>query len=102
MTVYDRLLNSLQRLLEKKAMTMAINRLTNKQSNAWKYPPLIKIETDDSEEEEPSPMKKAAHRHFKVSEPGTGPILNHPLNNDVGLDRKSIETFINELMSSSK
>ena len=101
-TAADKLLNALQLLLEKRAMTMAINQLTREQGNAWKYPPLIKVESENSNEEEPSPMKKAAHRHFEVSEPGTGPILNHPLNIDMGVDRKTIESLINELMSSAK
>ena len=104
----DKLLNTLKLLLERRAIRMAINQvLATEQgkSTNWIYPPLNKIKSEGSEEEEPdeSPMKKAARKHFKISEPGTGPILNHPLKIiDTGLDRDTIETLIDELMSTAK
>ena len=104
----DKLLNTLQRLLERKAITMALKQvLATKQgkNTNWVYPPLNKVKSESSEEEKPdgSPMEKAARRHFEMSEPGTGPILNHPLDiTDTGLDHKIMETLINELMSSAK
>ena len=106
----DKLLNALQLLLERRAMRMAFNQVLaaeqGKSAN-WVYPPLIsKVKSEGSEEREPddeSPMKKAAHKHFKISEPGTGPILNHPLDiTDTGLDRDTIDTLINELLSTDK
>ena len=71
----------------------------------WIYPPLNNVKSEGSEEEESdeSPMKKAARKHFKVSEPDTGPILNHPLKIiDTGLDKDTIETLIKELLSTAE
>ena len=108
MTATDKLLNTLQHLLERKAMKMALKQvLATKQgkSTNWVYPPLNKVKSEGSEEERPdeSPMQKAARKHFKISEPGTGPVLNHPLDiSDTGLDSRIVETLINELMSSAK
>ena len=73
----------------------------------WVYRPLLsKVKSEGSEGGEPDdeyPMKKAVRKHFKVSKPGTGPILNHPLDiSDTGLDRDTIEALINELLSTDK
>ena len=110
-TLNDDLLRTLQHLLERKAARMLISQVLateqgGKRAN-WMYPPLSKVESEDSEGEESdsgSPMKKAARKHFEVSKPGTGPILNHPLDNsDTGLDRDTIiETLIKKLISKTK
>ena len=101
-SVTDKLLDKLQLLLEKRAMTMAINKvLATKEDKTWQYPPqLIQAESNKSKGE--TPMKKAARRHFKVSEPGTGPILNLPQSHRMGSDRETMEILLGELMSAVK
>jgi hypothetical protein len=107
----EKLLNTLRLLLERRAMRTVINQvLASEQgkSGEWVYPPLSKVKLEGSEEEEGddgSPMKKAERKHFRISEPGTGPVLNHPLSTiiDTGLDRDTvIEALINELTSTVK
>lgn len=90
-----KLMNALKHLLEKKAMVMGLNQLSSDQ--AWKYPPRV----DSQRREELSPSEKAARRHFELSEPGTGPILNHPLSIDAGrmFDKKTVEALVNQLLS---
>ena len=77
----DRFSDVLQLLSDKKSLAMAIDFLSSKVSqqglNTWKYPP--QIESDKDEEKKLSPSEKAIRKHFEVSEPGTGPVLNHPL-----------------------
>ena len=106
-----KLLRTLRLLLERRVMEMAIDQVLatgQGKSSDWVYLPLSKVKSEGSEEEEEesdgSPMDKAKRKHFKVSEPGTGPVLNHPLSNiDAGLDRDTmIEALINELMATAK
>ena len=108
--VSDKLLRTLRLLLERRVVEMAINRgLATGQgkSSDWVYPPLSKVKSEGSQEEEKgtdgSPMDKAKRKHFEVSEPGTGPVLNHPLDIDAGSDRDTmIEALIKELMATAK
>ena len=88
-----------QLLSQKKAVAKAMSELDAKEQGSdsvWQFPPKI-----EAEERSPSPSDKAARRHFKVSEPGTGPILNHPLNTGTGvrMDEKDIQTLIDQLLS---
>lgn len=90
----DRFDDTLQLLANKKALAMVINRIawkvSQQKSKAWKYPP--PMESEEEVEEKLSPSEKAARRHFEISEPGTGPILNHPLGK--GMGKKAVEKLI--------
>ena len=107
----DKLLRTLRLLLEKRVVEMAINQgLATGQgkSSDWVYPPLmskVKLEGSQEEEEETdgSPMDKAKRKHFEISEPGTGPVLNHPLSIiDTGADRDTMIEALIKLMATAK
>ena len=108
--VSNKLLSTLQHLLERRVVEMAINQgLATGQgkSSDWVYPPLSKVKSEGSQEEEEetdgSPMDKAKRKHFEVSEPGTGPVLNHPLNIiDAGSDRDTMIEALIKLMATAK
>ena len=91
----DRFDDALKLLAAKKALSMGFKRsaweVSQQGSNSWHYPPQMESE-DEVEESQLSPSEKAAHRHFEVSEPGTGPILNHPLGK--GTRKKAVERLI--------
>lgn len=98
----EKLMNTLQHLMGKKTEAMAINELrkaVSDQGKTWSYPPQL---VESQRRKHLSPMMKAAHRHFHVSEPDTGPILNHPLDIDVGTktsDEEAVQALINQLFS---
>ena len=108
----DKLLRTLRLLLEKRVVEMAINQgLATGQgkSSDWVYPPLMsKVKSEGSQEEEEketdgSPMDKAKRKHFEISEPGTGPVLNHPLSIiDTGVDRDTMIEALIKLMATAK
>ena len=90
----DRFDDILQLLADKKALSMAIGNnffgreISQQGSKSWKYPP--RMETEG----ELSPSETAARRHFEVSEPGTGPILNHPLGKGARKKLKAVVKLI--------
>ena len=86
----DSFLNVLRLLTDKKALAMALDQLSevdNQGGTAWNYPLRIA---------ELTPNEKAKRRHFKVSEPGTGPVLNHPLS---GVDSETVRALIDQMLS---
>ena len=100
----DRLINALRLkfLMDKKSVAKAAmsDRVMEQDSGTWKYPPLSDMETQEVDEDDLTPGEKAARRHFEISEPGTGPVLNHPLNNDnVKVDKKTVLALIDQLLT---
>ena len=85
---------ALANLLNNKEAAMALSQLSSEverqDGTTWRYPAM-----EESDRDRLSPSEKAARRHFKVSEPGTGPILNHP---EVGVDQ-TLRALIKQLLS---
>lgn len=101
----EKLMNTLQLLVNKKAEALAIQQLKRHVSDQGKLGVTLPSWLNLRELRKYfSPMMKAARRHFHVSEPGTGPILNHPLTTNTGtkkFNKKTVLALINQLFSSN-
>ena len=94
----DNFINALRLLMNKKEAAMALSQLSSEvedqDGTAWRYPVI-----EETDRDRLSPSERAARRHFQISEPGTGPILNHPLSSEVGVDRQTLKALIDQLLS---
>ena len=91
----DSFVRALTHLLNNKEAAMALSQLSSEvegqDGTTWRYPAM-----KESDEDRLTPSEKAARRHFEVSEPGTGDILNHP---EVGADRQTLTALVEQLLS---